>query len=252
MRFLLFLLTASVLAAQGALTSLANKQVLFVIESGTGSLASEGIGVRVFAGSGRFHATLGIGVDPAVTGTYTYTRLSSLSGRIEMQESGGLSYQSVLTFTNSELGTFVNTAGTSTQTGYFFISDAPRPAFVNLATRAVLRDGEVLTPGFWVGGTAPRRVLIRAVGPGLTQWNVPGVMPAPVLKVYSGETEIAMNAGWGGTKELADAFAATFAFGLPADSKDSALLLTLNPGGYSARVSGTPGGDVLVEVYFVD
>ena len=53
-------------------------------------------------------------------------------------------------------------------------------------------------------------------------------------------------------RALAATFAAVSAFALPLDSLDAALVLTLAPGPYTARVNGTGAGEVIVEVYFVD
>jgi hypothetical protein len=60
------------------------------------------------------------------------------------------------------------------------------------------------------------------------------------------------NDNWGGTSALANAFAQSGAFLLPATSKDAALVATLAPGNYSVVVSpavGTAGGTALLEVY---
>ena len=70
-------------------------------------------------------------------------------------------------------------------------------------------------------------------------------------------TPIATNVNWGDAANAADiaaASAAVGAFVLPADSKDSAILMVLQPGAYTAQASGTGSvaGDVLTEVYAVD
>ena len=71
---------------------------------------------------------------------------------------------------------------------------------------------------------------------------------------FSGTTQIAANAGWGGDPQLAAAMASVFAFGYPSTtSKDSALLVTLSPGSYTAQASSVSGvsGTTIVEVYEV-
>jgi hypothetical protein len=80
---------------------------------------------------------------------------------------------------------------------------------------------------------------------------VGGVLADPKLDLYSGNTRIDGNDNWGGTTTLSNAFTTTQAFPLPANSKDAALLVTLQPGLYSAQVSGVGGttGVALVEVY---
>ena len=59
------------------------------------------------------------------------------------------------------------------------------------------------------------------------------------------------NNDWGGTPGLKAAFAAAGAFSLPDVSKDAALVVTLEPGVYTAQVSGADGtpGVALVEIY---
>jgi hypothetical protein len=131
---------------------------------------------------------------------------------------------------------------------------APAP-LMNLATRVTLPAGGVLNPGFVIGGEGPRRVLIRAIGPGLAAFGVAGAMANPRLTVFSGVLEIAANDDWGGGAQLNAMFAAVGAFGLPAASRDAALAVTLAPGAYTVVVRGTAptdSGEVLFEVYFVE
>ena len=122
---------------------------------------------------------------------------------------------------------------------------------MNISTRATLAAGQVLTPGFVVGGSVARRVLIRAVGPGLAGFGVPTAARSATLAVFNGAgTQIAANAAWGGDVGLSTIFAGVGAFALQAGSADAAVLLKLEPGNYTARVTAV--GEVLVEVYFVD
>jgi len=133
---------------------------------------------------------------------------------------------------------------------------SPPPApLMNLSTRVTLGAGAVLNPGFVVGGGTPRRVLVRAIGPGLAAFGVAGVMANPTVTVFSGALQFGANDDWGGDAQLNAVFAAVGAFGLPATSKDAAVLLTLPPGAYTAIVRGatpTEGGEVLFELYFVE
>ncbi len=122
---------------------------------------------------------------------------------------------------------------------------------MNISTRATLAAGQVLTPGFVVGGSVARRVLIRAVGPGLAGFGVPTAARSATLTVFNGAgAQIATNAAWGGDVGLSTIFAGVGAFALQAGSADAAVLLRLEPGNYTARVTAV--GEVLVEVYFVD
>ena len=110
----------------------------------------------------------------------------------------------------------------------------------------------VLIIGFVIDGNFPRKVLIRAVGPGLTQFNVTGVLADPQLNLYSGSrTLLHQNQVWGGTSSLSAAFTQAGAFALQPSSRDAVLLVTLQPGQYSVVVSGVGNttGVALLEVY---
>ena len=148
-------------------------------------------------------------------------------------------------------------------------ADAPPAAsrLVNLSSRAFVGAGtNDLIAGFGVSGPAPERVLIRAVGPGLSQFNVAGALAKPQLTLYdSGGKVIAVNTAWGaaspgGTSAVsatiaaatADTFGSIGAFGLASGSADCAMVATLPPGStYTAEVTGIGGatGVALVEVY---
>lgn len=130
---------------------------------------------------------------------------------------------------------------------------ATTPRLINLSVLKQIDAGGMLTVGFVIGGGGPRTVLIRAVGPtlGPAPFNVPGAMADPQFQLFRGQTMIGQNDNWGGGAMLATAFGNVGAFGLPATSRDAALLVTLDAGNYSAQVSGVggTGGVALVEVY---
>ena len=128
---------------------------------------------------------------------------------------------------------------------------------INLSTRALVgTGGSILIQGISVQGAA-KRLLVRAVGPRLGDFGVPGFLANPVIKIVnSAGVEVAKNDDWGAAsatavQAVADAAAATGAFPLLAGSKDAALVVTLPEGGYSVQVSGVDGatGVALVEVY---
>jgi thiol-disulfide isomerase/thioredoxin len=129
----------------------------------------------------------------------------------------------------------------------------------SLSTRGFTGTGEnILTPGFIITGDGPKQLLIRAVGPtlGVAPYNVPDVLADPQFKVIpSGQDfTVASNDNWGGTAALQVAFAQTYAFPLPVDSKDAAVVVRLPPGGYTVQATGVGDttGTVLVEVYDMD
>jgi hypothetical protein len=98
--------------------------------------------------------------------------------------------------------------------------------------------------------------LVRAIGPGLTQFGVRGVLADPRLTLFSGSTVLAANDQWyeaPNAVALAAAAQQVGAFRLRAETADAGLLLTLPAGSYTAQVSGGEGasGTALVEVYEV-
>ncbi len=128
---------------------------------------------------------------------------------------------------------------------------ATTPRLINVSVLKALGDG--VTAGFVIGGSTARTVLIRAVGPALAGFGLGGAVADPRLSLFSGQTQIGANDNWGGGTALAAAFAQVGAFALAADSRDAALLQTLQPGAYTVQVSGVNAttGLALVEVYEV-
>ena len=132
-----------------------------------------------------------------------------------------------------------------------FTSATPR--LVNVSARTQVGTGEnILIAGFVVAGSTPVRVLVRAVGPTLGGFGVGSTLADPKLEIFSGATKSAENDNWGGTAELKAAFTSVAAFPFSADnSRDAALVATLQPGSYTAQISGVGNstGVALVEVY---
>jgi hypothetical protein len=136
----------------------------------------------------------------------------------------------------------------------------PDSELVNISTRSSVGTGaNIQIAGFVIEGSQAKTVLIRASGPALAPapFSVSGVLPDPVLALFSGSTQIATNTGWGTAANAADIMttaAAAGAFPWTSGSADSAILITLQPGSYTAQVSGASGdsGVALVEVYDAD
>lgn len=123
---------------------------------------------------------------------------------------------------------------------------------VNLATRAAV-GGSAGTPvaGFAVSGPGAMRLLLRAVGPGLTAFGVGGALADPALSVIAGNTTVAANDNWSAAD--AGTFTATGAFALAAGSRDAALVTTLGAGTYSTVIAANGGaGTALLEIYDAD
>lgn len=192
---------------------------------------------------------------------FTYTRNSATSATVTEAASGSLPGVSVaMTFTSATSGTFVATyTNASTQRGNFtLVPIAFSSPLLNVSTRTTLAAGGSAITGFVIGGSGPRRVLIRAVGPSLAAFNVPTPLTNPQIMLWRGTTQIGANDDYAsGTNidtTLPAAFASVGAFSLTANSRDAAMVTTLEPGPYTAQIRGgsaTETGEVLLEVYFL-
>ncbi len=128
------------------------------------------------------------------------------------------------------------------------------PVLVNLAARTQLDGARTLIAGFVIGGTTNRTVLVRAIGPGLAVFNLPGILGNPRMELYREGTKLTENDDWGGGVGLVDAMGQVGAFPISSGaSKDSVIVATLSPGSYTANVTSVDGssGVVLIEVYLL-
>jgi len=131
--------------------------------------------------------------------------------------------------------------------------DHPEAALINISTRGKVATGfDVMIGGFVVLGDGPQTVVIRAIGPSLTQYGVAGALANPTMQLVriSDSFTMATNDDWGSASNAAQILASGFA---PTDPYESAIYITLQPGAYTAVVSGVNGGTGvgLVEVYTV-
>lgn len=127
----------------------------------------------------------------------------------------------------------------------------------NISTNTQV-EAEGLTAGFVVTEGA-RRVMIRAVGPGLAQFGVTGFLEDPTLEIRtdSGATLVASGDDWGDETNAPDILVTAIslgAFPLEAGSKDAVVMLQLPAGVYTATIKGAGGatGQAIVEVYKLD
>lgn len=137
---------------------------------------------------------------------------------------------------------------------------APAIGLVNLSARARVGSGDAaVIPGFVIGD-APKRVLIRAVGPALAEppFNIGSALANPVIQLVHQGVELAANSTWGNASDAAEirvVSAAAGAIPLAEGSADAAMLATLAPGPYTVvtRAAGNAEtGIALVELYDVD
>lgn len=146
--------------------------------------------------------------------------------------------------------------GGTSGAGLIELYDLDRGAagYVNLSARAFVgsTDDKLLISGFVVGGVRPRRFLVRGVGPALIPFGVSTALLDPQITIYDGaRNAVSSNDDWGGAQSISDAGNSVGAFGLSPGSKDSALIVTLNPGLYSVVVRGAANstGVALAEIY---
>jgi hypothetical protein len=135
-------------------------------------------------------------------------------------------------------------------------SATPAAQPLNLSTRMLVQIGDnvgiggfIITPStIGSGPTGGKQVVLRAIGPSLTQFGVPNALVDPVLELHgpAGFTTIS-NDNWRDTQETE-----LIGTGLaPTHNLESAILTTLDPGAYTAIVSGktNSSGVALIEVY---
>jgi hypothetical protein len=134
----------------------------------------------------------------------------------------------------------------------------PIARLANISARAQVGSGnDVLIPGFVVSG-GPVRLLVRGIGPALSGFGVNGALADPQLALYNGSNQtIATSDDWGlasNAAQIASMAAQVAAFPLASNAKDAALLVTLQPGAYTAVVNGKNAatGVGLVEIYETD
>src|ERR1039457_7209152 len=127
----------------------------------------------------------------------------------------------------------------------------------NISTRGFVQTGaNVMIGGFIIQGTSPETVIVRAIGPSLTQYGVPGALVDPTLELHDSTGVIATNDNWQTTQIggiiTADQVSAIQNSGkAPSNATESAIIATLQPGNYTAIVGGKNNttGVALVEVY---
>lgn len=141
-----------------------------------------------------------------------------------------------------------------TQAGTLVFEGVALPnRLVNISCRSRVTADDVLTAGFVVEGTAPKNVLIRALGPTLADFGVAGALADPVLTIYNAAgSAVGTNDNWSGT-EVSSTAAVVGATPLKTGSLDAATLVSLSPGPYTVQIRGkaSANGVALAEVYEV-
>ena len=187
----------------------------------------------------------------AAVGAFAWTNTSSKDSALLESESAG-AYTAQVSGASDDTGVALIEVYDATPAGTYTPTS---PRLVNISARVqVGTGGNILIAGFVIGGSTARTVLVRASGPALIPFGVGGTLPDPQLDLYSGTTLLASNAGWGGNAQITSTASSVGAFAWAnASSNDSAILVTLPPGAYTAQVSGASNdtGVALVELYEV-
>jgi kumamolisin len=186
-----------------------------------------------------------------LTGAFPYTSTSSLDSALVASLSNG-AYTVQIATKNSATGYALAEVYDATSSGAYSLTN---PRLINISCLQQISSGSSLTAGFVIGGSTTEQVLIRVVGPTLGSFGIAGYIPDPKLVVYNSASSIvANNAGWGGNSAISAANSMTGAFQFSSNSsKDSAVIINLQPGSYTVQASSASGvaGVVLIEVYEV-
>jgi N-acetylneuraminic acid mutarotase len=140
----------------------------------------------------------------------------------------------------------------------FTVTDLGATSLGNISTRSFVQTGEhVMIGGFIVQGTGAKRVIIRAIGPELTQYGINDALANPRLELHNGTGAlIASNDNWqttilGGIITSSQVSDIQNSGHPPTVASESAIIANLQPGNYTAIVRGVSNtiGVALVEVY---
>jgi hypothetical protein len=151
--------------------------------------------------------------------------------------------------------TVTNSAGSITTDPAVVTVSSNASRLANISCRINVAPGGSVTPGFYVAGTGSKRVLVRAIGPGLAQFGLGGLMADPQFNVYDSSSQIIATSDNWDAGAIATDSAAIGAFAITPGSKDAALITTLTAGStYTVQVTGanSSSGLVIVEVYDLD
>ena len=216
-----------------------------------------------------------INVGDQVRWTWSSDGHSTTSGSPGMPngiwDSGIRNHGATFTQTFSSAGTFpyycIPHGGCCGMVGTVMVVNAsPTPSatppttsiLANISTRSFVQTADnVMIGGFIVQGSQPKMVIIRAIGPELSQFGVPNPLANPTLELHNGAGAlIAFNDNWQTTviggiimhdqvQEIINSGRA------PADMSESAIIANLPAGNYTAIVRGVSNttGVALVEVY---
>jgi autotransporter-associated beta strand protein len=142
-------------------------------------------------------------------------------------------------------------AGSTTGIGVVEVYDLAQEVsarLANISSRGFVETGDNIMIGGFIAGNQATPVIIRAIGPSLSQFGVANALADPTLELHNTNGAIiAFNNDWRDTERIA-----IEGTGIPpTDTKESAIVATLVPGNYTAIVRGRSDttGVGLVEFY---
>jgi N-acetylneuraminic acid mutarotase len=221
----------------------------------------------------RLHTAVWTGSEMIVWGGVGYSGLENTGGRYDpgtdtwratsTTNAPDARYAHTAIWTGSEMIVWGGSDGfySFNNGGRYCAQSGARPTQLgNISTRAFVRTGNnVVIGGFIVQGTQAKRVIIRGIGPELTQYGVPNALANPKLELHDRTGAlIASNDNWrhtiiGGiihSDQVGDIMATRLA---PGDGRESAIIADLPTGNYTAILQGVNNstGVALVDVYDV-
>ncbi len=128
------------------------------------------------------------------------------------------------------------------------------PALVNISTRLRVQAGDnALIGGFILLGSAPKKIIVRGIGPSLAinGQPIPGRLDDPILRLFDAAgNQLGANDNWMESPQKQEIMNTQLN---PTDPKESALIATLQPGNYTVNLSGVSGTGIgVVELYDLD
>jgi hypothetical protein len=130
------------------------------------------------------------------------------------------------------------------------LDSGPSSTLLNISTRGqVGADPNALIGGFFIGGTDPKKIIVRAIGPSLAPFGIPNALTDPTLEFFDGNgNRLDSNDDWMNSPDKAQIEATGLA---PSHAKESAVIRTIPAGAYTAVVRGANGGTGVgsVEIY---
>jgi len=152
----------------------------------------------------------------------------------------------------------VNNANGVALVEVYDLNPAASSSLGNISTRSFVQTGQnVMIGGFVVQGTGAKRVIIRAIGPELTQHGITNALADPRLEIHNQSgVLIASNDNWqttilGGVITGNQVSDIQNSGHVPSAASESAIIANLQPGNYTAIVRGVSNttGVALVEAY---